>query len=89
MSEKREKFDIDGEQLLDGRQVALVHDEGDGPMPVLRLKIVDLQEHTPMIRVQVLGLLQHESARLFTVGETFEAAPWYLSVRDAAPADAA
>lgn len=79
-----EKFDVDGAPIRDGDRIALVHEEGDGSMTAtLLLEIADLQSQRPMIQVRVVGLLDHEFAHLFSVGETFEALPWHLSRRAA------
>jgi uncharacterized Zn ribbon protein len=80
----RKKLDADGVQLRDGDQVVLLYDEGTGAAEqVLLLEITDLQQGTPMIEVQVVALLEHRDAKLFVVGEKFEAMPHHLSRREA------
>jgi len=75
----RERFDVDGVSLEPGHQVALL---GDGDRcPVLLLEVADLPEHTPMIEVRVVELLEHPDAHLFAPGETFQALGRHLSRR--------
>lgn len=80
----KEKFDVDGEQLTNGIQVALLDTEDPQGPPILLLKVADLQQHTPLIKVQVVELLKHHSASWFRVGEIFETLPRHLSRRLAA-----
>jgi hypothetical protein len=77
----REKLDVDDVLLEEGQQVVLIDQDDDTGLvkPVLLVEIVDTQQPGPLAQVRVVQLLQHPSAHLFALGETFEALGRHLS----------
>lgn len=72
----KEKYDISHELLRAG-QLAVLIAAGE---PVLLTRVIDAEELNGLVKIEVVELLEHPVAHLFTVGEQTLAMGIHLSL---------